>query len=464
MPRPAVRAALLSLCLASVLPLASFAQDAAGKLAAPLEAQRRLITAKFSTMVPIATIGAGEGLLAELEKNIGPDVTAIVIESGSYTLSDILASASKKGLGRLIGKSGSSVTIAAPLVVWKGAELRIGAGEHVVLDRSRSALILNAGTLSVIDATIEGSAFADAQTPFRPFLLTVVDGEAVFKGSVIHNLGFGTFAETSGLSFLGRGYSLGSPNIEVSDNDISDLVSVSFIRSSNSTVTGNRLTGMRSSGIVLQSASNAKVKGNSLLSATGHGIRITSQSQKIDLQDNTIVNARSHGVFVDDGSVLVAMSRNRIERNGLSGIVLKKSGCNAVSNNTLANNALSGIRSEASFGITIVGNSIVENRDGITLEGQTSSVATEVHDNLFSRNLAGIRSDAHGDLNIARNDFSKQWTRLFAGAIASSTGRYLASQDAGRNSEFVLKGEAKTASVQLASFSAFGLADCTSKK
>ena len=229
-------------------------------------------------------------------------------------------------------------------------------------------------------------------------------------------------------------------------------------------MTGNRLTGMRSSGIVLQSASNAKVKGNSLLSATGHGIRITSQSQKIDLQDNTIVNARSHGVFVDDGSVLVAMSRNRIEKNGLSGIVLKKSGCNAVSNNTLANNALSGIRLEASFGITIVGNSIVENRDGITLEGQTSSVATEVHDNLFSRNLAGIRSDAHGDLNIARNDFSKQWTRLFAGAIASSTGRYLASQDAGRNSEFVLKGEAKTASVQLASFSAFGLADCTSKK
>lgn len=455
-----MRAALLSLCLASLLPMASFAQGIAGKLAAPLETQRRLSTAKFSTMMPIATIGAGEGLLAELERNIGPDVTAIVIESGSYTLSDLVASASDRVPDGLIGKSGNTVTIAAPLVVWKGAELRIGAGEHVVLDRSGYALILNAGALSVIDASIEGNA----QTAFRPFILTVADGEADFRGSVIRNLGFGKFAETSGLSFLGRGYALGSPDIEVSDNDISDLVSVSFIRSSNSTVTANRLTGMRSSGIVLQSASNAKVKGNSLLSAGGHGIRVTSQSQKIDLQDNTIVNAKRHGVFVDDGSVLVTVSGNRIEKSGLSGIVLKESGCNAVSDNTLANNALSGIRAQASFAVTIVGNSIAKNRDGITLEGQTGSVATEVHDNVFTRNLSGIRSDANGDLSIARNDFSQQWTRLFAGAIANSTGRYLAFQDSGRNSEFVLNGEAKAASVQLASSSAFGLAVCTPKK
>ncbi len=77
--------------------------------------------------------------------------------------------------------------------------------------------------------------------------------------------------------------------------------------------------------------------------------------------------------------------------------------------------------------------------------------------------MIAIRSDGHGDLTIAGNDFSKQWTRLFAGAIASSTGRYLAFRDAGNNSDFVLTGEAKAANVQMASFSAFGLAECNSK-
>lgn len=464
MPRPAVRAALLSLCMAGVIPAICLAQSLDGSLSAPLEAQRRLSTAKFSTMVPIATIGAGEGLLAELEKNIGPDVTAIVIESGSYTLSDLVAAAADRGLGDIIRKSGNAYNVSAPLVVWRGAELKIGKGEHVVLDASHSSLILNAGKLSVIEATIEGSLPIETTNAFRPFILSVADGEAVFRGSAIRNLGFGTFPETSGLSFLGRGYSLASPNIEVSHNEIAGLVSVSFIRSANIVATGNHLSGMRSSGIVLQSASNVTVADNSILSATAHGIRITSQSQKIELNDNVILGSKSHGIFVDGGSVLVAMKGNRIEKSGLSGIVLKESGCSIVSSNTLAQNAQSGIRADGSFSVTISGNSILRNRDGVTLEDQTGDVSTDIHGNVFTRNITGIRSDAHGDLSIAKNDFSKQWTRLFAGAIASSTGRYLASQDAGRNSEFLLNGEAKAASVQLASFSAFGLAACTSKK
>ncbi len=33
----------------------------------------------------------------ELEKSIAPDVTAIVIESGSYTLTDLVAQLKKRG-------------------------------------------------------------------------------------------------------------------------------------------------------------------------------------------------------------------------------------------------------------------------------------------------------------------------------------------------------------------------------
>lgn len=461
MPRPALRAALLSLCMASFAPALCLAQNAGGNLAAPVEAQRRLSTAPFATLMPIATIGAGDGLLAELEKTIGPSVTAIVLESGSYTLSDLAAAAADKGLAA-IEKNGTDFSISAPLVVWKGAELKIGKGEHLVLDAARSSLILNAGSLSVIGASIEGSISTDTKA-YRPFILTVAGGEAVFEGSAIRNLGFSTFAETSGLSFLGRGYALVSSNIQVRNNDISNLISVSIIRSAKSSVTGNRLTAMRSSGIVLQSASNAAVKDNSLMSPGGHGIRITSQSQEIDLQDNMIHASKGHGIFVDDGSVLVAMRGNRIDKSGLSGIVLRQSGCSTVSGNTIANNALSGIRSETSFGVDIVDNTIARNREGITIGEQTGSVATNVRDNVFTRNIAGIRSDLHGDLILAENDFSGQWPRLFSGALSGSTGRYLASRDLGRVSEVRLTQKAKAASVQMASFSAFGLAACNPK-
>ncbi len=121
-------------------------------------------------------------------------------------------------------------------MVWKGAELRISEGEHVVLDESGFALILNAGSLSLINASVEGGTSSEQRTDFRPFVLTVADGEAVFKGSTIRNLGFGTFAETSGLAFLGRGYSMASADVEVSNNDITNLVSVSFIRSAKTKV------------------------------------------------------------------------------------------------------------------------------------------------------------------------------------------------------------------------------------
>ncbi len=462
MCRASVRTALLALAVACVLPLASRAQSVSGHLAAA-EAQMRLSTAKFSTMLPIATIGAGDGLLMELEKSIAPDVTAIVIESGSYTLTDLVAATEEKGLKGGVTKSGTIFTVGAPLVVWKGAELRISEGEHVVLDESGFALILNAGSLSLINASVEGGTSSEQRTDFRPFVLTVADGEAVFKGSTIRNLGFGTFAETSGLAFLGRGYSMASADVEVSNNDITNLVSVSFIRSAKTKVSGNRLTQMRSSGIVLQSTSDTKVTDNALTSTTGHGIRISSQSQKIALLDNTIINSKAHGIFVDDGSVLVEINGNRIEKSGLSGIALRESGCSVVSRNKIASNAQSGVLSEASFSVAVNGNSFVKNRHGMTLERQSGSVPTDVRDNVFARNMIAIRSDGHGDLTIAGNDFSKQWTRLFAGAIASSTGRYLAFRDAGNNSDFVLTGEAKAANVQMASFSAFGLAECNSK-
>ncbi|WP_296038687.1 right-handed parallel beta-helix repeat-containing protein [uncultured Agrobacterium sp.] len=462
MSKAAMCTAFVAFSMACVLPPASTAQDASSHLA-PVKAQMRLSTAKFRTMLPIATIGAGEGLLTELENNIAPDVTAIVIESGSYALADLVAAIDEKGLQGAVTKSESTFTIGAPLVVWKGAELTIGQGEHVILDQKRSSLILNAGSMSLINASIEGSTSSEKRIGFRPFILTVADGKAVFNGSRIRNLGFGTFAETSGIAFLGRGYSMASADVEVSNNDITNLLSVSFIKSAKTQVFGNRLNQMQSSGIVLQSMSDVKVAGNVLKSTSGHGIRITSQSQKIALQDNTIVGSKAHGIFVDDGSVLVDINGNRVEKSGLSGIALRDSGCSVIARNEVVNNAQSGVLSEASFSVDVNGNSIVKNWHGITLERQSGTTATKVRDNTFDRNRVAIRSDGHGDLIIARNDFSRQWTRLFGGALASSTGRYLAFHDAGNDFDFVLTGEAKAATVQMASFSAFGLAECNSK-
>lgn len=463
MSSPILKASILALLLTGTLPQLALAQTKSGPLQTPIEAQRRLSTAKFSTMLPIATVGASEGLLAELEKKIAPEVTAIVIESGSFTLSDLVRAGAAKQLASIIKRGSGAVAISAPLVIWKGAELKIGKNEYVVLDGNGSSLILNAGTLSINGASFEGTASTDPENAFRPFILSVADGSTALTGSTIKHLGFGTFPETSGLSFLGRGYSLSSARIHVSDNEITDLVSVSLVRAAKSVVTNNRITATRSSAIVLQSTANADVSGNTLTTPGGHGIRITSQSQDINLRGNTVLGSKNHGIFVDDGSVLISVSRNRVKKSGLSGVMLRQSGCNSVAGNIIEDNTLSGIRAEASFGVSISDNTISKNKEGLTFEDQTGNSPTDIRHNVFMRNMTGIRSDGHGDLRIADNDFSKQWTRLFAGAIASSTGRYLASQDAVSNSDFLLKGEARAASVQMASFSAFGLAACNSK-
>lgn len=456
-------ASILAVLLTGGLPQVGLTQTKSGPLQTPIEAQRRLSTAKFSTMLPIATVGASEGLLAELEKSIAPGVTAIVIESGSFTLSDLARAAAEKKLVSIIEKSGDTVAISAPLVIWKGAELKISKDEYVVLKASGSSLILNAGTLSITGASLEGVASTDPENAFRPFILSVADGGVAVTGSTLRHLGFGSFPETSGLSFLGRGYSLSSASIHVSNNEIADLVSISLIRSAKSVVINNRISATSSSAIVLQSSVNADVRDNSLTTPGGHGIRITSQSQDINLQGNTVIGSKSHGIFVDDGSVLVSVSHNRVEKSGLSGVMLRQSGCSSVSGNVIDNNTLSGIRAEASFGVNISDNTISKNRVGLTFEGQAGNRPTEIRRNVFVRNMTGIRSDGHGDLRIAENDFSRQWTRLFAGAIASSTGRYLASRQAVSSSDFLLKGQASAASVQLASFSAFGVAACNSK-
>ncbi len=460
MSKALIVALVLSATLAVALPQPSLATDAGSALPMPAASQQRLSAAKFGTVIPIATVGASQGLFAELEKHISPDITAIVIESGTFSLTELAAAAAGKRLEGTVQKQGQSFQITAPLVIWKGAELRIGKGEKLFLDGTKSALIINAGTLVVSEASVDARASSQAGNPFRPFILTVAEGGATIKDSHISNLGFGSFAEASGLSFLGRGFSLSTPNIRITNNTISGLVSLSFIKANGSVIRDNRLTEMLASNIVVQSASNVTVQHNSLTSSKGHGIRVTSRSQQVKVQDNDIMSSQGHGIFVDDGSVLVTVQGNRVEKSELSGIVIKGSGCSTVSDNLTASNKLSGIRAEESLSVEISGNYIRKNHDGISLEEQAGAMSTDIHGNVFSRNAIGIRSDGHGDLRLSANDFSAQWPRLFAGAMAGATGRYLGAHDARPDSEFIVNGEQRPATVQLATFSAFGLAAC----
>lgn len=460
MSRAMIRALVLSATFAAVMVQPSLALNAGSALPVPAASQQRLSTAKFGTVVPIATVGASQGLFAELEKYVDPNSKVIVIESGTFTLSELASTVAAKHLDPAIQKSGDVFQIMAPLVIWKGAELSVGKGEHLLLDGSKSALILNTGRLIVNEASIDASVASQVDSPFRPFILTVAEGSALFNDSAIRNLGFGSFAETSGLSFLGRGFSFSKPDIQVKNNTILGLVSISFIKANGSMLTDNKITDMRSSGVVVQSASDVTIANNIVTVSSGHGVRVTSRSQRVHLQHNDIVASKGHGIFVDAGSVLVAVRDNHIGESGLSGVVVKGSGCSVVSNNSVESSTFSGIRSEESFGVEISNNSVSRNNDGILLEKQAGAVSTTIHGNVFSRNSVGIRSDGHGDLRLSNNDFSMQWPRLFAGAISSETGRYLGAEEVGQNAEFIVMGEQRPLNVQLASFSAFGLAAC----
>lgn len=454
MPRTVLILTLIAIMLVGA-PAGAGEAAIAGRLEPTGVSQQRISKSAIGLLLPLLTATAGKDFLAEVSAHVPMTRQAIVVESGTLSLKELLALQPETGLV----KQPEGYRLHSPLIIWHGASLRIARGETLLLDGSRGAFIVNAGTLDIDGASLRGLAGGT----YRPFILTTPGASARMNNSSFADLGFGEEPETAGLAFVGRGLPVTGDVVDLRTNQFSHLNGLALIRANDAGITSNRFEDSGSTAITLIASANIRVRDNVVIGSKGHGLKLSRGSSSLEIAGNSFSGNAGHGIYVDAGTILARIADNSIESSGKSGIAIRGSACIEILGNLIKKSVASAVAITDSFAATVVHNTLTGNRVGLSFQGQRGEAASLVSENHFRRNQVGIRADGRGDLRLNGNDFSEQWPRLFTGSIVDKTGRYLKAAQAGRTSPFTLAGDAESAAVDQAGFSPFALSSCYSK-
>jgi parallel beta-helix repeat protein len=174
--------------------------------------------------------------------------------------------------------------------------------------------------------------------------------------------------------------------------------------SSNSSITGNTITGNEYNGIYLHSCMNTSVTANTITASATHGIRLDS-CQNSHILNNTITGDNVYGIILYSSSG-TSIAANTITANTHGcGIRLYSSSDNNVARNTVTKN-LEGIDLDiSSNNNSVFGNTITENHDyGIMLD--YSSNGNNVVGNNVTDNGGSIYIHSSSDNIFYHNNFA----------------------------------------------------------
>lgn len=454
MPRAVLILALIAIFLPTA-PAGAGEPAISGRLEPTGVSQQRVSKSAIGLLLPVLTATAGKGFLAEISAYVPMTRKAIVVESGTLSLKELLALQPETGLVKLP----DGYRLRSPLIIWHGASLRIARGETLLLDGSQGAFIVNAGTLDINGASVSGLASG----AYRPFILTASGASARMSNSSFSSLGFGEEPETAGLAFIGRGLPVAGDMVDVHANRFSHVNGLVLIKASHARIARNSFEDSGRTALALIASADIQIRDNIVIGSLGHGLKLSRGSSSLEITGNILGDNAGHGIFVDTGTVLARIANNSVDSSGKSGIAVRGSACIEILSNLIKTSGVSGVAITDSFAATVARNTLTGNRTGLSLQGQRGEAASLVSENHFRRNQVGIRADGRGNLKLNGNDFSEQWPRLFSGSIVDKTGRYLTAAQAGRGSLFTFAANAEAATVDQAQFSAFALSSCYSK-
>lgn len=446
---------VLVAALLSTVPAGAGEPALSGRLEPTSGSQQRISKSAIGLLLPVLVATAGKGFLAEVSAHVPMTSQAIVVESGTLTLEELVALQPEMGLV----KQADGYRLHSPLIIWHGASLRIASGETLVLDGSQGAFIVNAGTLDINGASIRGLVSGG----YRPFILMASGASARLSNSSFSDLGFGAQPETSGLAFIGRGLPVAGDVVDVHANRFLHLNGVVLIKASDASIAKNRFEDSGSTALAMIASADIQIRDNVIIGSRGHGLKLSRGSSSLEITGNVLKDNAGHGIFVDAGTVLARIADNSVDSSGKSGIAVRGSACIEILGNLVKTSGASAVAITDSFAATVARNTLTGNRAGLSLQGQRGTAASLVSENHFRKNQVGIRADGRGDLKLAGNDFSEQWPRLFTGSIVDKTGRYLEAAQAGHTPPFTFNGDAEAATLDQARFSAFALSSCYSK-
>jgi poly(beta-D-mannuronate) C5 epimerase len=418
--------------------------------------------------LPLRRIGmmASDGFVdTVLKSQPDPEGSAIVIESGLFSLGDVVSELENRGLGDYLERTAGGFVAHRPIFVWSGAALSLGAGDVLKLDGGQGAFLINAGRLKIDGAAVEGIR-SEGDDGFRPFVLTTFGGTATISGSRFSALGSGSFPESSGVAFATRKFAMAEERSFVSGNLFQDVTGLSLVDAEGIDISANRFVGSGGIAISLKNARGLSIEGNAVVGTTqSHAIKISNGSRDIAVSDNVIVDNAGQGIFVNDGSISIAIAGNLVAANRSTGISLDTTACVRVANNAIIENKTRGVAVRASLKTVVEGNMIAGNQlAGLAVSGQYSDSPLRIARNRFVANRFGIAGDDVGAVSLAGNDFDRQFPRLASGDFAGEVGRLLAANAAAPDAVLRLDGSGPDSRAGMAAFSAFDLAGCAGQK
>ncbi len=411
---------------------------------APEMAPARISNSDLQIAMTQLAIDAGTNDMLTVVRAQGAEPTAIFVNEGSATLSDVAASGTNG-----ISRDGNVFTLTEPLIIWSDAALTIAPDEVLLIDRGAGAFLLSFGAIDIDGAAVEGAGVENTiVADFEAFVLLAGRGSISATRSRFSQLGIRGTTMFSGLAVVSRGLLRPERPTLLADNAFHDTRTVYLAGTEGAQITGNLVYGDDAGGLILSGGTGAVIANNDVMTGnTGSAIRVTDGAENISITHNLVLDAPSNGILVDRAVRHIDVSRNIVLSSGDAGIVMRRAACAQMQGNLVVRNAATGIRLQETSDLTLGNNAVLLNGiAGIEILDQPVLGRIKIAHNVIGGNREGLSGASIHQVTLDDNMMSAQLPRLFGGEFAQYLPAYLTTTEQDDKTDFVIAAASVAAS------------------
>ncbi len=357
-----------------------------------------------------------------LDAQGGENRQALVIMSGQARLSDVRALLASTRLQA--ARREQDLTLDVPLIIWKGAQLRLVPGETLLLNRTSGAFVLNLGHIEIQRATIAVTGEINPHSAaFIPFVATAGGGSVQADQARFLGLGFGHSPKFSGFSILRNALFPARYPTHIINSFFHDFVGIAVSGVADVVIQGNNFRNARGNAVSLKQSRRSRVVSNLFSgSMPTNAIRVENGSVDSIVTGNIILGGERAGIVVRHNSDRTQVMKNIVWKRQGGGIMLAQSDCGRIKDNLVLDNAQKGVEIRNSQDARVATNLIASNHSaGIWISAQTDTTQTYINGNTLISNGSGLAAATGGIVILEGNDFSSQFPRLLSGDWAQQS-------------------------------------------
>jgi poly(beta-D-mannuronate) C5 epimerase len=367
----------------------------------------------------IAQIYGAKDNLDVIEAQRSPTAEALVIHSGTATLSDIFRHLDRLGLQSAADSADGVIRV--PVVVWAEGGISFGPQDRVIFSREHGAFLANFGKFTANGAYFGTVGGASPTNPdFIPFVVNAGGASVELRNSIVDGLGFGSEGKFGGFSLVRNPLMVRQDTNLIANNTFNKVMGVTVSMADGIVLRNNRVQNTRGPSLVVTHSLEARILGNLISgNAPTNGIRLLQGSARGIIAGNVILRGDRSGIVVQNDSNNTIVRNNVIWRRGGGGITISKSRCGIVEKNLVMDNRQKGIEVRATPGVLVRNNMIFGNKSAaLWVSDQDKDVATVFESNDVVGNGSGFATAQGEVLVLNGNDLTKQFPRFVDGDLS----------------------------------------------